>query len=37
MSGFCMMQKPSGGYIVMTQELLRDEVPLAVVAVEIPL
>ena len=37
MRGFCIIQKPSGGHIVKIQGLLCDEVPLAVVAVEIPL
>ena len=37
MRGFCVLQKPPGGYIVKILGLLRDEVPLAVVAVEIPL
>ncbi len=37
MRDFCAIQKPPGGHVVKIQGLLRDEVPLAVVAVEIPL
>ena len=37
MRGFCAIQKPPGGHILKVFKLLLDEVPLAVVAVEVPL
>ena len=37
MRGSSIYRSPLGGHIVILSELFRDEVPLAVVAVEVPL